>query len=115
MILEWGLDPEFLGVVPAYDAGRNDDPHMLSQRQLDRLSECIVRLLAEALQEAQDQLGRSWSLVEAVVASLMDRGYISGETFAELRERHPVRATADHEKIAGVDVCARLLVRTKEI
>jgi len=115
MILEWGLDPEFLGVTPAHDTGRNDDPHMLSQRQLDRLSECIVRLLAEALQEAQDELGRNWALVEAVVVNLMERGYVSGETFAELRERHPVRATADHARIVGVDVCARLLVRTKEI
>ena len=49
MILEWGLDPEFLGVAPAHDTGRNDDPHLLSQRQIDRLSETIVSLLAEAL------------------------------------------------------------------
>ena len=52
MILEWGLDPEFLGVAPAHDTGRNDDPHLLSQRQIDRLSDTIVRLLAEALTEA---------------------------------------------------------------
>jgi hypothetical protein len=114
MILEWGLDPEFLGVTPAHDAGRNDDPHMLSQRQIDRLSDSIVRLLAEALQNAQGELGRNWSLVEALVAALMEQGYVSGDTFKELRERFSPSAVADHPRIAGVDVCARLLVRTKE-
>jgi ATP-dependent Clp protease ATP-binding subunit ClpA len=114
MILEWGLDPEFLGVTPAHDTGRNDDPHMLSQRQLDRLAGAIVGLLAEALQQAQEQLGRDWDLVEALVAELMRLGHVSGDTFSTLRERHPPRKAADHPKIAGVDVCARLLVRTKE-
>jgi ATP-dependent Clp protease ATP-binding subunit ClpA len=114
MILEWGLDPEFLGVTPAHDSGRNDDPHLLSQRQIDRLSDCIVRLLAEALQQAQDELGRNWPLVEALVEALMSQGYVSGETFKELRERHPATSAADHQEIIGVDVCARLLVRSKE-
>jgi ATP-dependent Clp protease ATP-binding subunit ClpA len=115
MILEWGLDPEFLGVAPAHDTGRNDDPHLLSQRQIDRLSKTIVGLLSEALTEAQSQLGRNWDLVEALVASLLERGYVSGDTFNQLREQTPPRETADHPRIMGVDVCARLLVQTKEI
>ena len=112
MILEWGLDPEFLGVAPAHDTGRNDDPHMLSQRQIDRLSDTIVRLLAEALKEAEGELGRNWDLVEALVSSLMECGYVSGDTFDQLREQCPSREAADHPKIVGVDVCARLLVPT---
>ena len=115
MILEWGLDPEFLGVAPAHDTGRNDDPHLLSQRQIDKLAETIVSLLAEALSEAQAEPGRNWDLVEALVSDLMQRGYVSGDTFNQLREQHPSREAADHPKIVGVDVCARLLVRTREI
>ncbi len=112
MILEWGLDPEFLGVAPAHDTGRNDDPHLLSQRQIDRLSDTIVRLLAEALKEAEGELGRNWDLVEALVSSLMDCGYVSGDTFDQLREQCPSRGAAGHPKIVGVDVCARLLAPT---
>ena len=112
MILEWGLDPEFLGVAPAHDTGRNDDPHLLSQRQIDRLSDTIVRLLAEALAEAEAELGRNWDLVEALVSSLLERGSVSGDAFIQLRDQCPTREAADHPKIAGVDVCARLLVRT---
>ncbi|PPQ36136.1 ATP-dependent Clp protease ATP-binding subunit ClpA [Rhodoblastus acidophilus] len=115
MILEWGLDPEFLGVTPAHDTGRNDDPHLLSPRQIDRLADAIAGLLAEALAQAQVDLGRNWTLVEAVVADLLERGHLSGERFDALRQRHPARETADHAKIAGVDVCARLLVRNTEI
>ncbi|RBP16890.1 ATP-dependent Clp protease ATP-binding subunit ClpA [Roseiarcus fermentans] len=113
MILEWGLDPEFLGVAPAHDTGRNDDPHLLSERQIDRLSDTIAGLLAEALTEAEGQLGRDWDLVEALVAQLMANGSVSGETFDRLRAQHPPREIAGHAKIAGVDVCARLLVRAK--
>jgi ATP-dependent Clp protease ATP-binding subunit ClpA len=115
MILEWGLDPEFLGVTPAHDTGRNDDPHLLSQRQIDRLSGTIVGLLFEALSEAQTRLGRNWDLVEALVGSLLERGYVSGDTFNHLREQAPPREAADHPRIVGVDVCARLLVQTREI
>jgi hypothetical protein len=74
-----------------------------------------VGLLAEALREAQDELGRNWDLVEALVSSLLERGYVSGDTFNQLREQKPPSEAADHPKIVGVDVCARLLVRSKEI
>jgi hypothetical protein len=112
MILEWGLDPEFLGVTPAHDTGRNDDPHMLSQRQIDRLSQTIVRLLAEALTEAEIELGRNWDLVEALVSSLLERGYVSADTFNQLRDQCPSREAPGHSKIVSVDVCGRLLVPT---
>jgi ATP-dependent Zn protease len=112
MILEWGLDPEFLGVTPAHDTGRNDDPHMLSQRQIDRLSQTIVRLLAEAVTEAEIELGRNWDLVEALVSSLLERGYVSADTFNQLRDQCPSREAPGHSKIVSVDVCGRLLVPT---
>jgi ATP-dependent Clp protease ATP-binding subunit ClpA len=115
MILEWGLDPEFLGVTPAHDTGRNDDPHLLSQRQIDRLSETIARLLGEALKEAEAELGRNWDLVEALVSELMACGSVSGETFAKLRHLCPPNETGGNPRIVGVDVRARLLVQAKEI
>lgn len=112
MILEWGLDPEFLGVAPAHDTGRNDEPHLLSQRQIDRLSDTIVRLLAEALKQAEGELGHNWELVETLVSSLLERGYVSGDTFSQLRDQCPSREAAGDTRIVVIDVCTRLLVPT---